>query len=94
MGKIYTPKCFVVKAGTSVTFTGSDFLGHPLAGGVIDTSGINNIAFPDQTSPFMPVTSTGTTKTFVLSDPGGYGFYCTNHYDTDPGMFGAAFVVP
>jgi plastocyanin len=92
-GKLYSPKCFIVKAGTNVTFQG-DFLAHPLTGGVVDTSGPNHVALPDMTSPFMPPTTTGNTKTFVLDDPGAYGFYCSEHYDTSPGMFGAAFVVP
>jgi plastocyanin len=86
-GTAYTPKCFKVSAGTQVTFTGQ-FNAHPLVGGVV----VGAVATPDNTSPFMPMTTTGTTKTFVLSTPGPYGFYCDTHYLAD--MVGAAFVVP
>ena len=83
----YTPACFKVTAGTEVTFQGA-FTGHDMWGGEI----VADVEVPDAASPFMPPTTTGSSKTFTLGTPGNYGFYCEPHWDV--GMKGAAFVVP
>jgi plastocyanin len=79
-GLNYSPKCLRVSAGTMETFSGS-FSSHPLEGG--------NDGTPDPSSPITS-TSTGTSKTFTLSTPGAYGYYCTFHVAS--GMKGAIFV--
>ncbi len=86
-GNVYTPKCSKVTVGTAVTFSGN-FSGHPLVGGEI----VGNTKVPDPTSPFMPITSSGNSKTFTLSQAGDYPFYCDPHGLL--GMNGAVFVVP
>jgi plastocyanin len=85
--QVYNPPCFKVKAGTAVTFQGV-FVGHDMYGGEL----IDDVKYPDPSSPFMPATTTGFSKTFTLSTPGNYGFYCAPHALN--GMVGAAFVVP
>jgi len=83
----YNPKCYKVTAGTMVTYSGN-FVGHDLYGGEV----VGTTEIPDPTSPFMPPTSSGNSKTFTLATPGDYPFYCGPHGDN--GMNGAAFVVP
>ena len=83
----YEPACFTVSPGTTVTFQG-DFAFHPLRGGTVT----DGVPVPDPASPFEPVTNSGGTKTFTLSQPGVSPFYCQRHADF--GMTGAAFVVP
>ena len=88
VGSPYSPKCFVITAGTLVTFQG-DFKHHGLEGGEI----VGATKLPDASSPFMPATTGGTSKTFdTLTTPGNFGFYCQQHGTT--GHDGAAFVVP
>ena len=60
------------------------FMTHPLAGG----KNIGAVKFPDAASPFMPITNTGTTKTFTLANSGAFPYYCDVHTN----MFGAVFV--
>jgi plastocyanin len=83
----YDPACFIVSPGTTVTFDG-DFTFHPLRGGVV----ADGVQTPDPASPFEPGTSTGTSKSFVLSEAGTRPFYCEAHGVI--GMSGAAYVVP
>ncbi|HSN99417.1 MAG TPA: plastocyanin/azurin family copper-binding protein, partial [Candidatus Nanopelagicales bacterium] len=70
-----------------VTFNGS-FSGHPLHGGVV----VNNMVMPASSGPFVPVTNTGSTSNFTLSNAGTYPYYCQPHATS--GMNGAIFVVP
>ena len=84
-GFAYSPKCFRVAVGMQVTFEGS-FALHPLNGGTVQ--GITTT--PDGSSPFMPETSTGNSKTFTLSDTGTFGFYCGVHHAS--GMAGVIWV--
>lgn len=85
-GDSYSPACVRVTAGTAVTFAGDAFAIHPLTGGTAE----GGQATPDPTSPLMPVTDTGTSKTFTLGSPGTYPFYCAIHHTL--GMRGAIFV--
>jgi plastocyanin len=82
-GLAYTPKCIKVSVGTDVTFT-SNFANHPLLGGMHNA--------PASSGPFVPVTNTGTTKTFDMTAAGTYPYVCTFH--SGSGMTGAVFVVP
>lgn len=82
----YTPKCIKVAAGTNVTFQGS-FVQHPMIGGYV--TGSPN---PASSGPFVPATTTGTTKTFAMSTAGTFPYYCQLH--ALAGMTGAVFVVP
>ncbi|NUO53140.1 MAG: hypothetical protein HOV80_30190 [Polyangiaceae bacterium] len=83
---MYTPKCIKVAQGASVTFQGS-FPSHPLMGGYVDGGLV-----PAASGPFVPVTSSGTTKTFTMSAAGTFPYYCELH--GLGGMAGAVFVVP
>lgn len=83
----YAPKCLKVKAGTPVTFNGS-FGSHPLIGGTV----VGNTATPAVSGPFVPVTNTGTTKTFTMSTAGTFPYYCQPHGTI--GMNGVVYVVP
>jgi plastocyanin len=84
----YTPACFKISLGTAVTFMGN-FNPHPLDGGVCD--GGNDT--PDPASPFMPETSSGSTKTFMMNTVGAFPYYCPLHFNNN-GFLGAAYVVP
>ncbi|MBK9260855.1 MAG: hypothetical protein IPM54_13675 [Polyangiaceae bacterium] len=83
----YAPKCIKVKSGTIVTFSG-DFAESPLQGGVV----VSGVPVAASTGPFVPVTSTGTSKAFTMPSPGTYPYYCIIHGTL--GMRGAVFVVP
>jgi plastocyanin len=83
----YAPKCIKVAVGTSVTFDGP-FAGHPLLGGTV----VGGTVTPDATGPFVPVTNTSTSKTFVMTAPGTFPYFCVPHATL--GMNGAVFVVP
>jgi plastocyanin len=85
----YTPKCYIAKAGTPVTYYGN-FLPHPQTGGAI----INGMVYEDSPAinPFSPEVTSGTEATYMLSTPGAYGMYCTKHWPS--GFGGAAYVVP
>ena len=79
--KQYENRCLTVKAGTTVTFSGS-FLQHPLepAGG-------------DSPSP-IPYTAEdqpGGSLSVTMTRPGTFGFQCEFHRTS---MFGAIRVVP
>jgi plastocyanin len=84
----YSPPCFKVTAGTTVTFMG-DFAPHPLVGGRI----VGTTAEPQGAPNPFGVTSSGTSASFVLGTAGEFGFYCQAHAVSN-GMKGAAFVVP
>jgi plastocyanin len=84
----YAPKCIKVKAGAMLTFNGN-FVSHPLLGGVV----AGGMAIPAMSGPFVPVTSTGTTKTFTMSSVGTFPYYCVAHA-VSQNMDGVVFVVP
>jgi plastocyanin len=86
-GASYNPKCIRVSQGTNVTFSGS-FSFHPLLGAEI----VNNMLIPAGSGPFVPVTNTGTMKTFAMSATGTFPYVCTSHWPS--GMTGTVFVVP
>jgi plastocyanin len=71
-GLTYAPACVKISAGTSVKFT-SDFVAHPLVGGVYDGA-----KMPDAGSPITP-TSTGAEASFTIAAAGTYGYYCDLH---------------
>jgi plastocyanin len=79
----YNPPCIRVSPGTKVIFSGQ-FASHPLAGGKI----IGGVEMPDAGSPFMPITSSGMSKTFTLASSGTFPYYCDVHSN----MSGAVFV--
>ncbi|MFO0762023.1 MAG: plastocyanin/azurin family copper-binding protein [Byssovorax sp.] len=79
IGLKYSPKCILIKPGTTVTFAG-DFASHPLSGGLDGTK--------DPTSPITE-TTTGMTKDFAIPAAGTYGFFCEFHQAS--GMKGAIF---
>lgn len=83
----YAPKCIKVTTGTVVTFNGN-FAGHPLTGGAV----VAGAKVPAATGPFVPATSTGTTKNFAMSSAGTFPYYCDPH--ALGGMTGVVFVVP
>jgi plastocyanin len=82
-GLKYSPACFRVKAGATLSFVGN-FMMHPLTPGVDGTF--------DGNSPIQvtDVTPAGGSADFVMKDPGTYGFYCNFHWSS--GMQGAVFV--
>jgi plastocyanin len=81
----YDPDCFIVKPGVEITFSGS-FMSHPLRGGTV----AGGIPTPDPASP-IPATSSGSTVTFNLNQPGTFGYYCDFH-GGGFSMFGAVIV--
>lgn len=83
----YSTKCVKVMVGAEITFNGS-FAGHPLQGGEV----INSTEVPGSSGPFVPVSNSGTTKTFTMTTEGTYPYYCIPHGVL--GMNGAVFVVP
>ena len=83
----YSPKCSLIAAGQSITFTG-DFDFHPLVGGQI----VGGNEVPDPQSP-IGTTNTGFMKTIVFPAAGTFPFYCSAH-GPDLGMIGAVFVDP
>jgi plastocyanin len=83
----YAPKCIKVTQGTVVTFNGG-FASHPLTAGAV----VAGAKVPAATGPFVPATSTGTTKDFPMTSAGTFPYYCDPH--ALGGMTGAVFVVP
>ena len=82
----YTPRCLVVRAGQSVTFSMS-FTAHPLIPGVPHgpTAGA---ASPN----LIEAQRAGTTYTVPFATAGYYPFYCNVHGHV--GMAGVVRVVP
>lgn len=50
------------------------------------------VATPASSGPFVPVTNAGTTRSFTMSGPGDFPYYCVPHANL--GMNGAIFVLP
>lgn len=79
----YTPKCLKVKAGTTVSIAASRM--HPLQA-QRDIGGVAN--------PFASENPSISKQTHTLSQPGFYGYFCTNHGDeSGRGMAGSIQVV-
>jgi plastocyanin len=74
----YSPRCIMIQAGQSVTWSGA-FSSHPLepAGG-------------DPGTP-IKLTNSGTSQSFTFSTAGTFGFDCQFHPSI---MFGAIRVIP
>lgn len=68
----YAPKCILIAAGQSVTFSGS-FSGHPLRPGVG-----SNATAGSANNPIM-VTNAGTTASFTFPTAGTYPYNCQLH---------------
>jgi plastocyanin len=83
-GYNYVPACLRVSAGTRVLFRGP-FDVHPLGPGALVDGRIE----PEPASPLRE-TAEGDVATFLLSEPGAYGFFC--HMHVVEGMAGAVFV--
>ena len=71
-GFVYSPKCILIAAGQSVTFSGA-FASHPLRPGVGSTATAG--------SPNNPITATsmGTTAMFAFPTAGTYPYNCQLH---------------
>ena len=70
----YSPRCIKVDLGAQVTFNGS-FSGHPMSGGTV----VGGVATPASSGPFLPMTNTGTSKSFTMSSNGDFPYYCLAH---------------
>lgn len=66
VGYDYAPECIIVSAGATVRFEGP-FAEEPLIGG--------QAPMPDPDSPFMPPTTDGTARDFVLATPGVFPYF-------------------
>lgn len=71
-GFTYSPKCILIAAGQSVTFSGA-FTSHPLRPGVGA-----NAAAGSPNNPIMS-TSTGTSAMFTFPAAGTYPYNCSTH---------------
>ena len=67
----YAPECILVSAGTTVRFAGlfegGSFTDEPLVGG--------DAPVADPESPFSPLTTSGTSRDFLLTQPGTYPYF-------------------
>jgi plastocyanin len=85
VGSAYAPRCIAVSLGANVTFDGF-FPGHPLEGGTV----VGTVLMPAASGPFIPATSSGTTRTFTMSSAGTFPYYCQFHGPS--GMSGVVYV--
>jgi plastocyanin len=77
----YSPKCLQIRAGQSVTFSGT-FGSHPLTPACGPAAAITG-------------TSAGNSATFTFTVTGDYGYYCSLHgAPSGSGMAGSIRVVP
>ena len=83
----YVPRCILINAGQTITFTGA-FASHPLVGG----QAIGAFKSPDPSSPIQ-YTSSGTSKPVLFGSAGTFPFYCDMH-GLSYAMTGAVFVDP
>lgn len=83
-GYNYEPACVRVSRGTRLRFRGP-FGVHPLGVGALVDGRIE----PDPASPLRE-TAEGEEASFLLPEPGAYGFFC--HMHVGEGMAGAVFV--
>jgi plastocyanin len=84
-GNTYVPPCIRVDVGTTIVLNGN-FSAHPTEGGKV----VQGVTQYDPTSPFSPATTSGSTKSYVMTSPGMYPYYCIPH--AGGGMYGAVFV--
>ncbi len=82
LGNAYDPACVMVDAGTTLTFSGSSFAVHPLAGGVD--------GMIDDTSPIPSENGDIPELSFSLDEPGDYPYFCVAHAFV--GMEGVIYV--
>jgi plastocyanin len=80
------PKRLKLSVGSQATFNGN-FASHPLLGGEL----VNFVLIPAASGPFVPVTNTGTSRSFTFNSVATFPYYCTVH--GDGGMNSAIFVV-
>jgi plastocyanin len=84
----YGPKCAIIGAGQTVTFTGNLSF-HPTAPGNPDDLAAGEYA---GTSPIVETTS-GTTVDFAFADAGTYPYHCKVHsFGAGEGMAGVIHV--
>ena len=79
----YAPECIRISAGSTVRFDG-EFRTFPLIGGAATQS--------DGASPFMPPTTSGLSKDFVLSEPGIFPYHTEILWTALFRMWGAVIV--
>ena len=79
----YAPECIRVSPGATVRFEG-DFRTFPLIGGEATLS--------DDLSPFAPTTTSGSSKEFVLSQPGIFPYHTEILWTALFRMWGAVIV--
>jgi plastocyanin len=87
LGQNYSPKCVRVAVGTGVVFSGV-FSSHPLEGGTV----VANQLMPASSGPFIPATSSGASRSFVMATNGIFPYYCQVHGRN--GMNGVVYVGP
>ncbi len=82
----YTPRCFMIRAGQSVTFS-MDFTVHPLVSGVPHGSSVG------ATTP-SPIVNQSSGSSYMVTFPGAghFPFYCRTHAHV--GMAGVVMVMP
>jgi plastocyanin len=83
----YSPRCILISAGQTVTFTGA-FGSHPLVGGLAEGA----FKTPDPSSP-IGNTNSGTSKPVLFGSAGMFPFYCDQH-GLIYAMTGVVFVDP
>lgn len=77
----YAPKCLLVRAGQTVTFSGA-FGGHPLVADCQDHAALTNL-------------NSGSSATYSFPYPGYYGYHCGFHGSPGgSGMSGNIRVIP
>lgn len=83
LGSVYSPRCVTVRAGSSLTFSGS-FGGHPLRPSTRGTA-----------SNPIPSTDSGSSVMVTFPAVGFYPYYCSFHgTDSGSGMAGVVRVIP
>lgn len=82
----YSQPCAVVRAGTTVTFSGSFSL-HPFTGGEV----VGLALVPATSGPFAGSRATGNSASFT-PPAGTWPYYCAVHGGV--GMMGVVYVVP
>lgn len=86
----FGPKKLTVKAGTTVTWTDSDSIGHTVTTGTftLGSNGLRTAEHPDGLID-MPLRG-GKDVSFTFEKPGRYVYYCSIH----KGMSGEVDVTP